>query len=44
MVAMDFLFQECLPYLKVALNYPQKIAVSPYLEEAFKEAEEDFFS
>ena len=26
----------------MALSYPQKIAVSPYLEEAFKEAEEDF--
>ncbi len=33
---------ECLPYLKVALELPSKIAVSPYLEEAFKEAEEDF--
>ena len=30
--------------LESGADLPSQIAVSPYLEEAFKEAEEDFFS
>ena len=41
MVAMVFI-PRMFALLEVALNYPPKLRCRPYLEEAFKEAEEDF--